>query len=512
MEVSAKRETEGKHRPKNNSWSDYLLQLLMVLLLPVFFITHLTEGHPGLVAWSDYSRSVGNHFVGTIVVFSVCRILFYKKPNTGSMLAWLLVGCFIFWGYSLDVLIRLLNPVMAWSIFPNFLFCVSLIIICTFAFSRLKPNDKQKTFLFLIVLQVLWIGIDAVKIGLRKESDFKEAAIDDLVFEVSKKPSGNVWFLVVDEYASTTSLATNFGYKNDGLDTFLVSKGFRIVPYSKANYNYTLYSIAAILNAQYLETPPDHRLRLPDYATAFRSINKSRVIDIFKESGYQFINNSIFNVQGQGSPVSAPDFPVRDRIFSANNFLYRELMPGAFRLRNSYALAESMAKWFEQTTRKNDVETEKNFYKILAKEKKSPTFIYSHWMWGHAPYYFTEKDSVRLPKAVEELARVDSDISHYIFALRNATTQLEAAIDAIMEKEHRNATIVVMGDHGRRQMVLSKDTSAVYFSNLCAIYYPDKDYSALYDSVSGVNIFRLVMNKTLGTQFPLLKDSTTRLF
>ena len=41
-----------------------------------------------------------------------------------------------------------------------------------------------------------------------------------------------------------------------------------------------------------------------------------------------------------------------------------------------------------------------------------------------------------------------------------------------------------------------------------AIYLPDRDYSTLYDSMTNVNEFRIIFNKTFNQKFPLLKDSS----
>ncbi|MDQ3277751.1 MAG: hypothetical protein M3Q06_05465, partial [Bacteroidota bacterium] len=46
------------------------------------------------------------------------------------------------------------------------------------------------------------------------------------------------------------------------------------------------------------------------------------------------------------------------------------------------------------------------------------------------------------------------------------------------------------------------------FRNLNAYYFSDKDYGMLYDSISPVNTFRVVLNKYFSQSFPLLKDSS----
>ena len=63
-----------------------------------------------------------------------------------------------------------------------------------------------------------------------------------------------------------------------------------------------------------------------------------------------------------------------------------------------------------------------------------------------------------------------------------------------------------MSDHGYRYI---KDGGAYswFFNNQNAVYFPDGDYSLMYDSISNVNQFRVVFNKLFRLNLPLLKDS-----
>jgi hypothetical protein len=46
--------------------------------------------------------------------------------------------------------------------------------------------------------------------------------------------------------------------------------------------------------------------------------------------------------------------------------------------------------------------------------------------------------------------------------------------------------------------------------DLNTYYFSDGNYSTLYDSISPVNSFRVILNKYFKTGLPLLKDSTIR--
>ena len=47
-----------------------------------------------------------------------------------------------------------------------------------------------------------------------------------------------------------------------------------------------------------------------------------------------------------------------------------------------------------------------------------------------------------------------------------------------------------------------------YYKNLNAVYFPDKDYQLMTDSIGGVNQFRVIFNTLFKQNMPLLKDST----
>jgi hypothetical protein len=56
-----------------------------------------------------------------------------------------------------------------------------------------------------------------------------------------------------------------------------------------------------------------------------------------------------------------------------------------------------------------------------------------------------------------------------------------------------------------------RNTPQIYkkaFSILNAYYLPGCDYSQLYDSISPVNTFRVILNHYFGTEFELLKDES----
>ena len=84
--------------------------------------------------------------------------------------------------------------------------------------------------------------------------------------------------------------------------------------------------------------------------------------------------------------------------------------------------------------------------------------------------------------------------------------KLKKLVSDIQQNTKNQAVIILMGDHGFRNKIPGEG-HLNFFQNLNAVYFPDNDYRLLYDSMSGVNQFRVVFNKFFDLHLPMLKDS-----
>jgi phosphoglycerol transferase MdoB-like AlkP superfamily enzyme len=124
----------------------------------------------------------------------------------------------------------------------------------------------------------------------------------------------------------------------------------------------------------------------------------------------------------------------------------------------------------------------------------------------HPPYYFDKKGR---PVEIASLAVSDENkggIQPYLDYIPYTNNRLKELITAIRHNTHDSAVIILMGDHGFRPDI-PDEQHIHHFQNLNAVYFPNKDYANLPDSITGVNMFRVVFNKLFHQNFPLLKDS-----
>ena len=85
-------------------------------------------------------------------------------------------------------------------------------------------------------------------------------------------------------------------------------------------------------------------------------------------------------------------------------------------------------------------------------------------------------------------------------------------IDKLQSQADHPSIIIIQGDHGDRATIdpLRPDPAhlRVPFAILNTYYWPDQDYSDLYNTISPVNSFRVVLNRFFGTDMPLLPDES----
>jgi len=79
--------------------------------------------------------------------------------------------------------------------------------------------------------------------------------------------------------------------------------------------------------------------------------------------------------------------------------------------------------------------------------------------------------------------------------------EIEALIDTILSKSRVPPIIILQGDTG---LDFSLGTTA--YNILNAYFFPDGNYGLLYESITPVNSFRVVLNTYFGTDYKLLED------
>jgi hypothetical protein len=321
----------------------------------------------------------------------------------------------------------------------------------------------------------------------------------------SSKP--DIYFLVYDEYTNNRTLKQLWNYDNSEITTWLGQQGFFVPEKSRANYDFTPFSISSALNMNYLDS---NRWKYGSISLstlqAVKSISNNEVLSILKKEKYQlrFLTPFENEIEDIGATKEFGDIPAKHLYNTL--FIYRIQRDILWNFPQN-KITDAIRKLFSNKNDNNINKRLKDIYTTI-KETKSvavspadnPKFVYAHLMITHNPHLFDSSGQVLQNTNMDSIEFFNS----YPNQVKYANKTITELVEFIKMNNKRKAVIIIMGDHGFRR--LPARMIDYNFPNFCAIYFPDRNYSMLYDTISPVNIFKVVFNTCFHQNFPLSKD------
>jgi hypothetical protein len=358
-------------------------------------------------------------------------------------------------------------------------------------------------FLLLILIEVGYLGV--YSIDGRHNERLVARGKQEATLDGHAKSGGNIYLLLFDEYASSASLEKDWGFDNSAMDSFLTSRGFFINADSRSNYNLTLFSMASLLHMDYVQGPVAEVsvVRRPDNQRCIAAIADSRVVQVLGRAGYALRNYSIFDVGGQPKQELTDFIIDNTKLITVNTFfnlLQRDYLPY---LRYRQQLKKDPAyrePAFYRTDEYNN-EGVRTVLKEAMLKGTSPKFVYAHFMMPHSDFYYDANDRLMSAARIRSVSDAEAP-RYYGYNVHHANKKLRQMVDTIQGHDP-DATIIVLGDHGYR-LHNGEGPHPEHFRNMSAIYFPDRAYSSIPDSLTNVNVFRVVLNKVCGTRYPIL--------
>jgi len=151
----------------------------------------------------------------------------------------------------------------------------------------------------------------------------------------------------------------------------------------------------------------------------------------------------------------------------------------------------------------------------------APTFIFAHILCPHPPFVLgnsLEEDPHR-PYDFRDGSfyeagggSLEEYLTGYPRQVDRLNDRLTELVDSLLKKARRPTVIILQSDHGSgayTDCLRGKQTDfSERMSNLCAIYTPGGPIPELYDGITPVNIFRILFNHYLHTDYPRLPDKS----
>ncbi len=292
----------------------------------------------------------------------------------------------------------------------------------------------------------------------------------------------------------------------------LQEKGFAIAQGSNANYSTTALSLAATLNLNYVHDLVGTEIDwLADWRLARELITKNKVGAFLRQQGY--------------SIVAFPSLFYNSRWGEADVYLSRWWFLNDFEmgLIGMTPIPWTLRKFcwpvLEDLHRAMTLHTIDRLPEIA--QWQGPKFIYAHLLCPHPPFVFGPNGESVNPKRRYQWvdsaafqrtkgASKEEYIDGYRSQVQFIGARISSVIDRILETSASPPIIVLQGDHGPAvgPWIWDRRHASVRerFGILNALYLPQGDADAVYDTMSPVNTFRLIFNSYFGTHYDLLDD------
>lgn len=485
-----------------------IISLTHPIFIALFFILALFAYNREQVLYRDLLTPLGIATLFVVAISCAFFFLFKKNAQKAALAATIFMIFFSAYGHAFDpggmgnYWIRQRYFLPLWTL--------SFAAIASILFYVRRDLSKLSFGITLIIF-----GMNAVSAAsiIRYELSEKHALvapIDPARVDWSKaaaKPDmlPDIYYIMPDAYSSTRALKEFYDYDNSAFENFLKEKGFYIVPKSRSNYTGTAFSMATILNLEYVEKLSAGGILSRATFNPRKLIAENRVGKFFQSLGYTYIH--------LGSWWEG-DFRVPAADKNINKGLMSEFMLNVFKKTVIYpfayqygALDDRRINW--ERMRYQFDEVAKTF------SRREPTFTFFHIGAPHGPFVF-HADGSFIEWVEPELRGVFDDESigqekllkkYYPDQLTYVTKQLEALVSRILETSATPPIIVIQSDHGSSLFPRShKDYRRNRLKNFSAFYLPYGGNDMLWEDITPVNTFRVLFNYYFGTDFEKLPD------
>ena len=475
------------------------------LFVPIFFVTHGYLENVRLIPFRELAFLFGILLVFSLLLYWLFRALL-KSGQKSALFTFLFLLITLFFGVVQDFAERQLGA----SFFSSIRFLSLLtfaVLITSFFLIRKSRSDFKRIPIYLNLLFAIYIMVDLFAIANKLQKHDKiENAIFNAPIKISPCDSCTkppVYLVVLDEYSGTSSLKKYFNYDNTGFEDSLKQLGFHVVHQSNSNYYYTVYSMASMLNLDYINEFKRHGVNDDEgYHKSLLMIKHNLAIQQFVREGYQIKNYSYFELEGFPTLYKNDYLPGRINLIIHKTMYIRLLGQALNKMGMGRPLVFAAGDWEEEYIKNNDDMMER----VLGEQADSiPSFTYVHLMMPHEPFSFNsagERTQKWVRSSSHSADEVDAAYLQYLIYTNKKIFQF---IQQLQANTHGKAVIMLMSDHAYRGFDRKGDMNLLY-SNLNAVYLPGKQYEHFSDGTTNVNQFRILFSALFNHPIPILKN------
>lgn len=444
-------------------------------------------------------------------------ISFLKNKIKARIVTSLLIFMFFSYGHLVKLLEKS-NLVDDQIIESSYLISVWLLIFSLIILLIIKSKKNHAllseilkiTSIILVIIPVFQIGY--FEFNKKSWKPLAENMIGKLQLSTdfcSSETCRDVYYIIVEKYASNNVLKEHFNYDNSDFTAFLERQGFYVAENSRSNYLITPLSLASSLNMDYLHELAQYMGEdSPDRRPIYKMITDYKAWRYLKSKGYKFIHigpywdvstyNKFADINYKYKALSLSEF---SRLFLETTIL--------FPIMNKI----HVVNYLEERTRHYNFSLDQIDKLIEYSQRKGPKYVFAHLYITHDPYVFDKGGEF----VTEMQGKEHGYKNNYVNTLVFANTKLKNLIEKILSNSEKEPIIILQADEGPRSERFFQDTSILWkYSTkeefrvktgiLSAYYLPSIDEAIIYPSITPVNTFRLIFNHYFGENYTLLPD------
>jgi hypothetical protein len=366
---------------------------------------------------------------------------------------------------------------------------------------------------FLNIVSIVLVLIPSISIGISKietadiEKEIRNTAVYEDTYNTEDPDDyPDIYYIILDGYAGSNTLKEIYSYDNSEFDNYLLEKGFFVASRSTSNYPNSFLSMASSLNMEYVNYLSDKLGEESNNRTVpYNMIENSRVMNYLKSKGYSIIHFS--SGWGPTNYNKYADLNVEisyTRWNEFNTLLVQTTMLDAFE-----------KNFFQNTGRRRVLNTFNGLAEVNEIEGKK--FIFAHIVCPHPPYLFDREGNAVPQKEFDMDDWGSRQKEYYLDQLIYINKEIKNLVDKIFDESESPPVIILQADHGPRNTFIdgqypTDDMFREGFRILNAIYIPGDNHRLLYDSITPVNTFRIILNTCFEEDLQILEDKNYNSF
>ena len=478
--------------------------------IPLFLFLHIEKKHQDLIVYRFVWKEMVELFVASFLIAGIFLVL-VRNLRRSAVFALPAILTFYFFCDLKDFLHNWNDNVFL-SRYSFLLPLITIALISVFIAIKNSKSDFRKLFIYANTLFLVLIVYELA--ALATSSYFKEARKDTSISAAGYSACDScsrpdIYYLVFDAYTSSDVLQSEFNYANLQLDSFLAQKNFFQLRRSRSNYNLTPFSIGSTFDLDYLHSLDTEKdFFLNEYLPGLSTVYNSELVKILKKQGYAIFNHSIFNFEDIPSTIPPFDEWELKLIYTRHNLIKKIDGDIGWLIRSR--LNNPVKKMDTNTT--YEIERDKHvtntlhaLFATFTTKIDPPKFVYGHILLPHPPYTFDSLGN-KLSMNFKPMTAEEDKLA-YVSQVVYVNKVIKKLVESIFQNSKNNCVIILQGDHGAR-FSGQESKKHLEFANLNAMYFYNKDYRMLHDSLTNVNTFRVVFNTFFHKNYPILKDTS----